>query len=1574
MKNISLKSINIKTLLPAFIAFLLFWAAFGFNSIDNSNNSVNKRNPVNSILSGAPPKKFINMMYNDKYYGRANPSDYRAVENNISNYRDSLNLNAIQIYSYDGSLSGRFEEPLSSYSSYISDVMESVNNGMLKGYYERQKIVVPCYGQRLEYEAEGGNEGFSYKWQMHNGVTDSNRTVIHASSPDSPGMLCDTIYENAQHSDGTDFTHRDLLTWYIKPVMRINTGLPDTTSIVTIHVTDYNGTIIKSIKIRAGNFKSGGVYSGAYQDKYYNLSEDLSVSGANTSGGLNYRLPPVDSTWVFTLNKHPRTCKVDFKVYWHGLTDVWFDKMIVDDEMGDKLFNISNPEHDSCVNKIKEETNYFFDGTHNLQAFFIDELSVSMIPCVRFVDSIMKSEQPGSNLVGVQATFWNNRGLREDTIGFNKFYRELQPKETIIHALLNTPLYPNNLTLNTGDFCLASSVSKSVYNAYLQTQILGDRNAKDLKQWWPNLGGPDPIKPSLYGTVVNEISYAKNKIAQYTPDTKLYYQSAIQLYGHKPVSGSCYSGGKEPTNEEISATTMLGLAWGVDGLTWFEYQSFNAFNGIEYTKTIGLLDSTHATNHRHINAYGQDKWKAFGEMNGRIKKWIPYFETTNWISAYSVHSEGTNHELIDSIKSIYRNSSSPYQFSSSNNDSAKYWEMGFFEPIDGGDRSKYFMMVNRRCVPETNLGDGDIRQLKIKFDASQLPVFNNWKIVDVNTGSSKIFNKNNQGTGGYLDLDSSTSSLGYFKPGEGKLFRLVPVLIDGGTFVTDESINNITFDCNSAVYTNGHDLRLVEGVNINFNTLGQIIMKKGSFVSGYIEQTTDGGTPNFSNLKGQSGKKWYGLKFDSTSVNMNYTRISDVKPYIVKDTSNHYDSLNFGYAVYSLNSNNMLVRNCKFDSDTTGCIKIYYSSGAVSSPTIMISYDSLKVNRNIYSPLNIYSNSAVSGTLTIDNNDVRNTLSGGGGTGMDIYGLSHAAISYNNTYSFEHAIFSQHSSLNFHGNVFSTGAFSGYSYNLLGWYSTVFDMSSSVSGYNTINTGEGEGVKLDASYVNIRNGGNIFGIGYSTSYHLRGYVPDDTTSNQDGRGNCFRVDGADVDSAHARINIFHGNLTPINYRLLNFNCPGSMMLAKTDDITQQKRTNVDRKVKEDIETKPLKELNEINSVDNHLLYHNMKEDLRAHEYKQAEQKCRMLLESGEEGMYATDAVRKLYHCVVVLSSGAASDKKELSANRESKKTAYSKELKTVSTSASLNSIAELKSYYEQYIQRYPSNSSIINEMFYYVQKCKIALGDYESALRGYRLLMEQNPSSMAGLSAKWEYMGVKLLISDKSSSNKGGGETETEVNKAQLTSEQQNERLINLVEDPTDKYDKKKFTKDDRKTIAENILKMFETTSKKDVSKKNDLESKILNGKADVSDKRDLKKMEKLSALIKTGEAKTLDELISLIQSDVRQLSEADGQVTADNPQTSPVFELSYKLSQNYPNPFNPTTKINYEIKDANFVSIKIYDLLGREIAELVNERQDAGRYIVNFDAAKYMLSSGIYFYRIKAGDFVDTKRMVLVK
>jgi len=86
----------------------------------------------------------------------------------------------------------------------------------------------------------------------------------------------------------------------------------------------------------------------------------------------------------------------------------------------------------------------------------------------------------------------------------------------------------------------------------------------------------------------------------------------------------------------------------------------------------------------------------------------------------------------------------------------------------------------------------------------------------------------------------------------------------------------------------------------------------------------------------------------------------------------------------------------------------------------------------------------------------------------------------------------------------------------------------------------------------------------------------------------------------------------------------------------------------------------------------------------------------------------------------------------------------------------------------------------------------------------------------------------------------------------------------------------------------------------------------------------------------------------------------------------NFKLSQNYPNPFNPSTVINYKLSHRSSVTLKIYDAIGNEVTTLVNGVKPAGNYNVKFDASN--LASGLYIYRIQAGDFTQQKKMMLLK
>jgi hypothetical protein len=87
-----------------------------------------------------------------------------------------------------------------------------------------------------------------------------------------------------------------------------------------------------------------------------------------------------------------------------------------------------------------------------------------------------------------------------------------------------------------------------------------------------------------------------------------------------------------------------------------------------------------------------------------------------------------------------------------------------------------------------------------------------------------------------------------------------------------------------------------------------------------------------------------------------------------------------------------------------------------------------------------------------------------------------------------------------------------------------------------------------------------------------------------------------------------------------------------------------------------------------------------------------------------------------------------------------------------------------------------------------------------------------------------------------------------------------------------------------------------------------------------------------------------------------------------------FLLHQNYPNPFNPTTNIKFSLPTIQYTILKVFDITGREIATLVNEMLNAGEYNYRFNADEYGVSSGVYFYQMKAGEFAEVRKMILLK
>lgn len=451
-----------------FITFLVivFISCFYFSFTAVFRNAEKESFP----LMQNTPKDFTNCIFNEVY----NPNEPNLwILHNLDRYKDSLHFNTIHYYGSSSDRYGVFDTLLTNAQRLnVIGMMDSVEDKGLKGWHHRLNISNYCYGQRLEYEAEGGNYGFSYQTKTDTIIQDSGKTVIHGrvASNNTPRYLSRDIYENLQHGDLFDFNQLDAGTWFIKPLMRIDSTVVDNNpnaNVVRIDVINFEGDTILSIPIKAGEFSENSnlIYPGNYISKFYTGTPfELSGDPYNSSS-LNYGVKNVN--WQNWKDE----CKIDFRIWWYGEVDVWLDKIILDDKMANRLF-----DPDSTNNKdkfIKQEVNYF--STHSSQpVFFVDEVLFSSIPCIKYVDSIMKSENPDAKLHIAVTNYLNTRAFKDNTIAHRAFMErlDLESFNVDMHELPLIVL-PNNFNESDVDTQIADWRFKppSIFNEYYSRGI-----------------------------------------------------------------------------------------------------------------------------------------------------------------------------------------------------------------------------------------------------------------------------------------------------------------------------------------------------------------------------------------------------------------------------------------------------------------------------------------------------------------------------------------------------------------------------------------------------------------------------------------------------------------------------------------------------------------------------------------------------------------------------------------------------------------------------------------------------------------------------------------------------------------------------------------------------------------------------------------------------------------------------------------------------------------------------------------------------------------------------------------------
>jgi tetratricopeptide (TPR) repeat protein len=1171
-----------------------------------------------------------------------------------------------------------------------------------------------------------------------------------------------------------------------------------------------------------------------------------------------------------------------------------------------------------------------------ISGFYMEEVDYSNLACLKFLnDSMPRWSDIGSGPdMDYKLTALINPGSYQAHLHSNYY----MPAYGEYIDSVKPPVFMTVRYNATGDLRstipLPDNISVSISSSYpsgLQTELSNIHNT-----------GIRFVGNSAYNNWLNDTSLAQtSNDMNYFND--LCNSKSIDMYVIPQVifwhmkSSDFWM--REPMNSEIGATIGIALCYGAKGILPYAYESFydsgtpyifggsgihySNDNNSAYTYNVSLGISEFSSSDawgkykRTSNFYGEQKWSYLADLYEKIDKWGPILANSIYTSGYSVSRDGANHEYIDDIKSIYRNPSSPFEFNSANEDSVKFWEMGFFDLGLDGDYNRYFMMVNRRCVPDIS-NDGDLRQLKVKFNGSQLINFQNWTVFDMSTNQAVVtFPKNSTS---YYDF-------GTFQPGESKLYRLSPTFVKGGTLVADEDLSGMSFTCEAPVYNNGHNITIGANTTIHFNDSSKFVMDGGVFTVG--DQNIS--APQNITSDAVSGSSWRGHSFTNCEVKIYGATFTG----LANDTT---------YAVNIIDCAVVDIRNSTFNTNSSlkgGVNAVFFSdpNNEISLSNIYIGANTFNSSGSTIPTVNISSYAGETTPLIIENNTFNE-----GNTAIFLSGITGGAIKGNSITDNFIGINALTSSIDIKSNTISSTVNNAIGIFAAGGSELKMNNAGSktLGGLNDLsNSGTAaNNIVVDGSVFLLDGGENIFNItDDQSSKHLYGYFPQFTQGPFDETDNCFKLNSSPVDPPYNLVTSgFQGSQITFNFTPYLSGCEANeggdgFAINLGDGIydtiynegSGSGGSNKQIPLSRGVTAEGSRGVFIITTAK--VKYDSISVLMRYRNYAQARTKCLDLLNTYPDSIQSLNAVSKLF-------------------------------LSTVASDTSYNAVNELKTYYENLILNNSGNVSLVKRANYYILKCKVRMREYSQALAGFQQIINQNPYSYEGLIARWDYMATSLLI-------QGQGGSYSSINNDQLA-------MSNYDIDGNDD-DRSPFTKEQRQDIRKSINTAIELTKDEDDRRIKTLEVKSEQG--DVNASKELSQMLTLKQVIKTDKPKSITEHVRIVSEDIRKVFGSNTSSKGNEPKNIPLI---FRLSQNYPNPFNPVTKINYDLPKDSKVNIVIYDILGREVKRLVNsELKTAGSYIVDFNASNY--ASGVYFYRIEAEEsngnkFVDSKKMVLLK
>lgn len=470
-------------------------------------------------------------------------------------------------------------------------------------------------------------------------------------------------------------------------------------------------------------------------------------------------------------------------------------------------------------------------------------------------------------------------------------------------------------------------------------------------------------------------------------------------------------------------------------------------------------------------------------------------------------------------------------------------------------------------------------------------------------------------------------------------------------------------------------------------------------------------------------------------------------------------------------------------------------------------------------------------------------------------------------------------------------------------------------GKNSLDSDEGDNVQLSSAGKILTDwGNNNFSVSDSTNYHIYGWM-DSSINSYYARDNCWNSSDVPIISLTKNNSSF---IVPIVYYNLGYNCVTEAN-ATGWNITNMGNGIYDSvKLSYDITGEELSDLDQ--------LYYMGESYFTSGNYPNAITTLKSLVDSEDSYSYHSHCFVLLYDCYVSLDTSA-------------------------DESYTIDLYTDLIDYLENKIEL--EDCGDVDMAMVIIAQCYANIEEYTYTSNTYELLALYHPDPNIRLLASWNYEEIQDLIN----SGSGGGNQNIEVNEYKLI--ERIEKIIN--DDPLMSKVKKVFDNEQKKK-----LEVFDKQIKESVN------NPQLNESFRQLKEFDKLKEERAKSNLLLSRSLNSDEKAKRRLEDI-SITAISTSLIRDNSMGSNLLPFEYSLSQNYPNPFNPSTKINFDLPVDGKANLVIYDMLGREIMKLVNnELKTAGRYTIEFNGVNF--ASGVYFYRLEVNNFVQTKRMVLLK